>query len=177
MSLAEIVVNLPLRLTLVTAIASSSYFFLGNLGSAYCGIVPAIQDPSIVHKIPLATKVELWKWFYDRAKYHFVTAASISAVSFARAAYLTSSPILTTLFAVAAACSFTIMPFTALAMLSTNNWLSRMHTSGALGNDVSVAMSNEVAQRIETWARLHRVRMVLGGTAWVLGLSAVAVSF
>jgi hypothetical protein len=49
----------------------SSYFIGANLGAANFGIVPAIQDAHGV-ELPVATKVALWKWFFDRAKACFL---------------------------------------------------------------------------------------------------------
>lgn len=59
----------PLQLSLLTGVISSSYFICGNLGAAFFGIVPAIQDEGELEvKLPIETKVALWKFFYDRAK-------------------------------------------------------------------------------------------------------------
>jgi hypothetical protein len=54
----------PAQLSLIAGVVSSSYFFFGNLGGAYFGVVPAIQNL----ELPVDTKVALWKWSYDRAK-------------------------------------------------------------------------------------------------------------
>jgi hypothetical protein len=68
MSILEILYNQmasdPAQLPLIAGVVSSSYFFFGNLGGAYFGVVPAIQDL----ELPVDTKVTLWKWSYDRAK-------------------------------------------------------------------------------------------------------------
>jgi hypothetical protein len=69
MSLVQILSNKlvgnPLLIT--TGVISSSYFICGNLGAAYFGIVPAIRDAHGAD-LTVATKVELWKWYFDRAK-------------------------------------------------------------------------------------------------------------
>jgi hypothetical protein len=67
MSLSEIVVNKPLRLWILTGVASSSYFFCGNFSGLFHGIVPTTRDKKI-EDYSVATRVELWKWFYDHAK-------------------------------------------------------------------------------------------------------------
>jgi hypothetical protein len=54
----------PAQFPLVAGVISSSYFFFGNLGGAFFGVVPAIQDI----ELPVGTKVALWKWSYDKAK-------------------------------------------------------------------------------------------------------------
>jgi hypothetical protein len=55
------------QLSILSGIVSSSYFFCGNLGAAFFGIIPAIQDTNGV-KLSVAQKVDLWKFFYDRGK-------------------------------------------------------------------------------------------------------------
>jgi len=56
----------PLRTSVLTGVLSSSYFFCGNLGASYWGIIPAIQDPT--NDLSVVEKVKLWKFYYDRAK-------------------------------------------------------------------------------------------------------------
>jgi hypothetical protein len=56
----------PLRISVLTGVLSSSYFFCGNLGASYWGIIPAIQDPT--NDLSVVEKVKLWKFYYDRAK-------------------------------------------------------------------------------------------------------------
>jgi hypothetical protein len=71
MSLVQILSNKlvgnPVLTGITTGVISSSYFICGNLGAAYFGIVPAIRDAHGVD-LTVATKVELWKWCFDRAK-------------------------------------------------------------------------------------------------------------
>lgn len=59
------------RLFLFGGVISSSYFFFGNLGAAYFGIIPAIdqrQNLGTAAPLSVETRVALWKWNYDRAK-------------------------------------------------------------------------------------------------------------
>lgn len=58
----------PHALFLTSAVASSSYFFFGNLGAAQFGIMPAIRDPIIAPDLSVHNRVKLWKCFYDVAK-------------------------------------------------------------------------------------------------------------
>ena len=62
------VVGHPLQFSaLATGVVSSSYFLYGNAAAAHFGIMTAITDPHGVD-LPVATKVALWNWHYDRGK-------------------------------------------------------------------------------------------------------------
>jgi hypothetical protein len=65
--LSQKLANIPLSMSLMTGVLSSSYFICGNLAAAHFGIVPAIQDKAN-DNVPVSTKVQLWIWFYDCAK-------------------------------------------------------------------------------------------------------------
>ena len=66
-TLSNRLIHDPLGACLAAGVVSSSYFFCANIGAVHFGIVPAIRDADGV-ELPVATKVALWKWFFDKAK-------------------------------------------------------------------------------------------------------------
>ena len=68
------------QLSLLCGVISSSYFFYGNLGTAFLGILPAIESSpqdsddakshtgGVGNKFSVAQKAELWRWFYERGR-------------------------------------------------------------------------------------------------------------
>lgn len=201
MSLVQILFNKlagnPLLIT--SGVISSSYFLAGNLGAAYFGIVPAIQDPHGVD-LPVATKVELWKWYLDRAQVmaawffslprflinklqvHMPASIIVSTISFSAAAYLSSSPPLRNLLLCTTGLSFAFFPFTAITMLPINNELIAMHNARSLHASTKMTshehalLEKRATNQLMRWNELHRVRMVLGMVVWITGFAAFVIS-
>ncbi|KIM79115.1 hypothetical protein PILCRDRAFT_823689 [Piloderma croceum F 1598] len=164
----------PAQLPLIAGVVSSSYFYFGNLGGAYFGVVPAIQDL----ELPVDTKVALWKWSYDRAMIHMGRSMMTSVVSFSTAALLTSSPSVRNLLLGAAAMSFAVGPWTLIRMLPINNELADMHKGQALQANKTTeitALDKRALNCLDEWRALHRVRVVFGLGAWITGLTALVV--
>lgn len=158
-------------------VVSSSYFICANIGAAHFGVVPAILDPNGVD-LPVVTQVALWKWYFDRAKFHLVTAVAVSTFSFSTAAYLTTSSSFRELLLCGAAMAFSIVPFTAVFMLPVNNELIEIFNLGLPegdSKDSSPRTEERAIQAIDKWRNLHRVRLALGAGAWIVGLSALVV--
>lgn len=58
----------PWVLSMLGAVASSSYHFFGNLGAATFGIMPALWEKEGAGSLSVDTRVRLWKWYFDVAK-------------------------------------------------------------------------------------------------------------
>jgi len=163
---------------LASGVVASSYFAYGNLGAVNFGLVPRILDPHAID-LPVATKVELWKWSYDRAKIHMAGATMTSAISFFAAAVLASSHSVKHLLLGAAAMSFAVGPWTLIAMMPVNNELFAMHngkTLQASASDEKAPIDKRAIEHLNRWRELHRVRLALGVGAWFAGIVALVVS-
>jgi len=160
---------------LATGIISSSYFFYGNMGAACFGIMPAIKNVDM----SVSKKVALWKWNYQTAKFHMADATMISAISYAGAALLASSPSLGRLLFSTAALSFAVGPWTGLVLRPINNELFDLDKGKTLQASLSDETSADDKRAIEClnrWSRLHRFRIALGLSAWVLGFVGFVAS-
>ncbi|KAJ6547193.1 hypothetical protein B0H19DRAFT_1164398 [Mycena capillaripes] len=56
----------PGHIALVAGLVSSSYFTFGNIGLAFCGIMPATARGQTT--LPVANRVTLWEFFYETGK-------------------------------------------------------------------------------------------------------------
>jgi len=176
-SLSHKLVYDPLGATVFAAVVSSSYFICANFGIANFGIMPAIQAPDGV-ELPVATKVALWKWFYDHARNHFVLNAMASAFLFAIASTITAPTSFSGLLLCASLMSFSILPFTGAVVIPVNNELEGLRKSGQLQTSSKLPKSVEddrALQALDKLEELHRVKLALGAGAWVLGLVALVV--
>ena len=65
----------PFSLAILTGVASSSFFFFGNLGLVLDGILPATITEFERAKIGLSdtSALKMWEWMYYRAKVRFPT--------------------------------------------------------------------------------------------------------
>lgn len=108
-----------------------------------------------------------------------VSSTLFASISFASAAYLHSTGgSLRSLLIAAAGLSFSIIPFTVYTLLPVNNELGSMLDSGSLKSEEANPSEVTPQQKravglLAKWQKLHRVRMVLGGSAWVAGLVAL----
>ncbi|KZP15050.1 hypothetical protein FIBSPDRAFT_1048414, partial [Athelia psychrophila] len=171
----------PLKVSLLTGVVSSSYFFFGNLGAASFGIVPAIRDEGGVD-LSVAQKVALQTWHYKVAKVHMGSSGAISTLSFALAAYLSHSRGMRTILLSAAALSLTLLtPWTLLLMQPINNELDELaHTRalkvspGAERSPDHSLLEKRAMEKIDIWRKLHMGRIVLGAGVWIGGLAALS---
>ena len=65
----------PFSFAILVGVASSSFFFFGNLGLALDGILPAtITESERARKgISDASALKMWEWMYHRGKVRFPT--------------------------------------------------------------------------------------------------------
>ena len=63
----------PFSLAILVGVASSSFFFFGNLGLALDGILPATitESERARERISDASALKMWEWMYHRGKVRF----------------------------------------------------------------------------------------------------------
>lgn len=150
----------PLKIALLTGLASSSYTLFGNLGCTTLGILPWVLDRS--SSLTPRQRLEGWKRFFDAAsvrplscsipsadraneQVHMVGTSVLSSISFGTAAFLSHrSPSLASLTAIyptshlamaASLAALTILPYTAVALLPTIARLQAIAQNGELAQD------------------------------------------
>ncbi|KZP15068.1 hypothetical protein FIBSPDRAFT_867681 [Athelia psychrophila] len=166
----------PLKVSLFTGVVSSSYFFFGNLGASNFGIVPAIRDEDGVD-LSVAQKVALQSWHYDVAKFHMGGSGAVTTLSFALAGYLSRSRCMRIIMFSTAALSSLVIPWTLLIMQPVNKEIAELVDTQALevapGAERSPDQSlleKRAMKKINTWRKLHMVRIVVGAGVWIGGL-------
>jgi hypothetical protein len=153
-------------------LASSSYFFLGNVACATIGVLPAIKATELEE----GKKVELWAYFYEKAAIQFVTSASLSATSyflaakFANPLYISLRPWLIA----AGVCSISVLPYTFFAMIPVNNKL--LATRDLAVQTQNFKTDGTSLPLIQKWQKLHLTRMAVGGISWLIGFSALVLA-
>lgn len=71
-----------------------------------------------------------------------------------------------------------MLPLTAVKMMKVNDQLAEIHSSGILSTkELTSNEANGFAEKIETWKRLHRIRLFIGASAWLAGMAALAFDF
>ncbi|KAJ7211297.1 hypothetical protein GGX14DRAFT_697380 [Mycena pura] len=159
----------PGHIALVAGLVSSSYFTFGNIGLAFCGIMPAIARGQTT--LPVADRVVLWEFFYEAGKLHMLGASVMSAVALSVSAYLSSAGPLRNVAAAGAVAAYTSIAFTLLFLLPVNNDLIAMLKANAVK---SMGPKEEHAlDQLDKWRALHRVRIVLGLISWLASATAL----
>ncbi|KII94902.1 hypothetical protein PLICRDRAFT_195959 [Plicaturopsis crispa FD-325 SS-3] len=165
----------PLRLSLVAGASVTSYFLWGNSGATSWGIVPFIQH-SDSKSLSMKQKVSAWRFFYNRAKFHFAPCAIIGPAFLLYVAANTPVPAVRTLTLAASALSFSIFPFTIAVLLPTNNKLEKMLDQKELDDAPAGSVKEkEASDLINQWKRNHFVRVVLGVGAWLAATGALVL--
>lgn len=67
-------------------------------------------------------------------------------------------------------------------MIPLNKEIMAIHESGALRKTEEettkkARLAKEALEKVDTWRMRHRVRLFLGGGAWICGLLAVGYNF
>lgn len=72
---------------------------------------------------------------------------------------------------VATLSSLEIIMYTLRTIMPIDNELAAAHESGSLRETAEdTEQGRRVIERLDTWKRVHRFRVVLGGWAWIFGL-------
>jgi hypothetical protein len=106
-------------------------------------------------------------------------ATMTSAISFLTAALLAPSSPSRNLILTAAALSFTVFPWTVIAMMPVNNELIAMDNGRIFSAGTSEEKANldkRALECLDKWQELHKVRIALGAGAWLAGLAALVVT-
>ncbi|WDK19303.1 hypothetical protein CGRA01v4_10590 [Colletotrichum graminicola] len=148
-------------------IVTSSLFF-GNVGLSLVGPLPIVRDQLGTSSLSAKQKVRVWRLFFDGATTYVIVGTGLTAALHLAAFAWGDSPVSRRLAIMSALCSIAAMPYTAMVIMPTNKALITL--------DDKVALSEQDRRKsgklIEKWDRLHRVRYLMYGGAWLCGLAA-----
>ncbi|EFQ31293.1 uncharacterized protein GLRG_06437 [Colletotrichum graminicola M1.001] len=157
-------------------IVTSSLFF-GNVGLSLVGPLPIVRDQLGTSSLSAKQKVRVWRLFFDGAtaisavggyQTYVIVGTGLTAALHLAAFAWGDSPVSRRLAIMSALCSIAAMPYTAMVIMPTNKALITL--------DDKVALSEQDRRKsgklIEKWDRLHRVRYLMYGGAWLCGLAA-----
>jgi hypothetical protein len=165
--------------------------FAGNIALFSMNVVPSLLRSRTEADLPLTTLVTQWREIYETGKRQNPPIAGLTAASFVYLAVLSSrksssSPPLLLfrrgppysragLYASAALLTLSIVPFTLIAMSSTNNALIDVCESqkqrGTGAGAAVVATGARVEELLQDWVALNRVRSLLPLLASLTGIA------
>ncbi|KAL2800164.1 hypothetical protein BJX66DRAFT_332310 [Aspergillus keveii] len=162
----------------------------GNIALFSMNVIPSLLRSRTETDLPLTTLVTQWREIYETGKRQNPAIAGLTAASFVYLAVFSrkssssssSSPLLlfrgappysrAGLYASAALLTLSIVPFTLIAMSSTNNALidvcesQKQRGTGAAG----VATDARIEELLQDWVALNRVRSLLPLLASLTGI-------
>ncbi|KAF8326690.1 uncharacterized protein EI90DRAFT_3127845 [Cantharellus anzutake] len=160
-------------------LASSSFFFFGNIANFLVVLLPATTKGRD-HK-NAGEVIKQWVALYRNGVRCFVPSSVIGTLSFLAAGLLSESPTpgspgLRPLLFAAAAVAVIPFPWTVLTMLPINNRLLALHDRFWSG-DEQVQLPGEVEEKealqlVEKWRKLHLFRIAVGFLTWELAVVA-----
>ncbi|OHE98147.1 hypothetical protein CORC01_06515 [Colletotrichum orchidophilum] len=162
----------PATYALGTGLLVTSSLFFGNIGLSLTGPLPIIRDQLGACTLSSKQKIKVWRLFFDEAAKHIIGGTCVTAALHLAAFALSDSPIPCRLSIMSALCSITVLPYTLMVIMPTNDRLIALDDKVAL----SELDRRKVGWLIEKWDRLHKVRFLMYGSAWALGLAAFTSS-
>ncbi|CAD6887183.1 unnamed protein product [Tilletia controversa] len=184
----------PFAVATGLGLASSSYFFFGNLGMVTCGVIKMTTSAKLRHELDINADraVGLWACMYENGALQFAPTSIVSAVAFlvashtssgsARFATVAHQKLASRLLLSASVCSLAIVPFTILVMLPNIKPLIaardkvKARRSGKEGTVHEGEQADQIIKGIELWKLHNTGRMAIGFVTWVLGMTAALVS-
>ncbi|RDH39661.1 hypothetical protein BDQ94DRAFT_133468 [Aspergillus welwitschiae] len=174
--------TLPTNFCIAQAIGLSGTAWLsGNIFSLSLMTVPALLQSHKEHKIPLSTITKQWALVYETGKNRappiaLFTAATLLYLSWATRSESTLAAIAprgaTTTYAISAALTIAIVPWTILAMKGTNDALMEKAKMG-VQEEKNPQEGERVLGLLNRWALLNGARAVWPLAGFLVGLSAV----
>ncbi|KAL3262087.1 hypothetical protein ABHI18_003120 [Aspergillus niger] len=174
--------TLPTSFCIAQAIGLSGAAWLsGNIFSLSLMTIPALLQSHKEHKIPLSIITKQWALLYETGKNRappiaLFTATTFLYLSWATRAESTLAAIAprgaTTAYAISAALTIAIVPWTILAMKGTNGALEEKAKVG-VQEEKNPQEGERVLGLLNRWALLNGARALWPLAGFLVGLSAV----
>ncbi|KAK2055613.1 hypothetical protein LY76DRAFT_595902 [Colletotrichum caudatum] len=158
----------PATYALGAGLVVTSSLLFGNVGLSLAGPLPIVRDQLGTSSLSAKQKVRVWRLFFDEATTYAVVGTGLTAALHLGAFAWGDSPVSRRLAIMSALCSIASLPYTAMVILPINKALITLDDKVAL----SELDRRKSGKLIEKWDRLHRVRYLMHGGAWLCGLAA-----
>ncbi|KDN65325.1 hypothetical protein CSUB01_05307 [Colletotrichum sublineola] len=168
----------PATYALGAGLVVTSSLLFGNVGLSLAGPLPIVRDQLGTSSLSAKQKVRVWRLFFDGAttisvvggghQTYVIVGTGLTAALHLGAFAWGESPVSRRLAIMSALCSIIAMPYTAMVIMPTNKALITLDDKVAL-SELDRRKSGKLIQK---WDRLHRVRYLMYGGAWLCGLAA-----
>ncbi|KAK1967175.1 hypothetical protein LY78DRAFT_656592 [Colletotrichum sublineola] len=158
----------PATYALGAGLVVTSSLLFGNVGLSLAGPLPIVRDQLGTSSLSAKQKVRVWRLFFDGATTYVIVGTGLTAALHLGAFAWGESPVSRRLAIMSALCSIIAMPYTAMVIMPTNKALITLDDKVAL-SELDRRKSGKLIQK---WDRLHRVRYLMYGGAWLCGLAA-----
>lgn len=151
---------------------------VGNIAALSMNAAPALLRARSEDRLPTTNVVKLWRNFYESGKSQNPPIAVLTASAFFYLAWSTRSGLplfrqvarnTPTLYGTAAILTLGIMPYTIIAMSSTNNALL---AKAKLVSEPTAQISMEIEELVSKWISLNVFRSLLPLAGGLLGIFA-----
>ncbi|KZL86300.1 hypothetical protein CI238_09159, partial [Colletotrichum incanum] len=159
----------PATWALGAGLVVTSSLLFGNIGLTLTGPLPIIRDQLGTSSLSAKQKVRVWRLFFDEATKYVIVGTGLTAALHLGAFALGDSAVSRRLAVMSALSSVITMPYTAMVIMPTNKALITLDDKVAL----SEMDRRKSGKLIEKWDRLHKVRFLMYGSAWLCGLTAL----
>ncbi|OHW96221.1 hypothetical protein CSPAE12_05105 [Colletotrichum incanum] len=165
----------PATWALGAGLVVTSSLLFGNIGLTLTGPLPIIRDQLGTSSLSAKQKVRVWRLFFDEAtaipgyQKYVIVGTGLTAALHLGAFALGDSAVSRRLAVMSALSSVITMPYTAMVIMPTNKALITLDDKVAL----SEMDRRKSGKLIEKWDRLHKVRFLMYGSAWLCGLTAL----
>ncbi|KAK1985042.1 hypothetical protein LZ30DRAFT_542725, partial [Colletotrichum cereale] len=166
----------PATYALGAGLVVTSSLLFGNVGLTLVGPLPLVKDQLGTSSLSAKQKVRVWRLFFDEAtaisagghQTYVIAGTGLAAALHLGAFTWGESPVSRRLAIMSALCTIVTMPYTAMVIMPTNKALITLDDKVAL----SELDRRKSGKLIEKWDRLHKVRYLMYGGAWLCGLAA-----
>ncbi|GKT63215.1 hypothetical protein ColTof4_05196 [Colletotrichum tofieldiae] len=164
----------PATCALGAGLVVTSSLLFGNIGLTLTGPLPIIRDQLGTSSLSAKQKVRVWRLFFDEAteiagyQRYVIVGTGLTAALHLGAFASGDSPVSRRLAVMSALCSVVTLPYTAMVIMPTNKALITLDDKVAL----SEMDRRKSGKLIEKWDRLHKIRFLMYGSAWLCGLAA-----
>ncbi|KAJ5644218.1 uncharacterized protein N7484_006725 [Penicillium longicatenatum] len=171
--------TIPIGFRVAQAVGFTGAAWLsGNIAALSMNAAPAVLRARVEDNLPVKNTVKLWRNLYESGKAQNPPVAALTASAFFYLAWSnrSSSTLIRqvarnspALYGTAAILTLSIVPFTFVAMSSTNNALL---AKTELDSEPSAQTSAEIDDLVKKWISLNGIRSLLPLAAGVFGIFA-----
>ncbi|KIW86766.1 uncharacterized protein Z519_12552 [Cladophialophora bantiana CBS 173.52] len=170
--------SIYLRVAKILGVTGSAWLG-GNIAGLSLLVTPALRHSSTDDGVSSSTISKQWRYIYESGKAQNPPIAAVAAVAYLYLAWtargLAPTSQLPLYYGSAAVLTLGIVPFTLIAMSSTNNKL--MRHSEALSKNPSASLQpssdQEVDELVARWTVLNGIRSLFPLTGAILGVVAI----